>query len=339
MFSVPRLFFILALLQWPVAALAATDFVIMKNGDRITGEVEKIWNEEVFIEPEYGDTYAIELEYVAYIHTDEEFEVEFLRGRRTETVLGRLDLGDDGQPVVIVDDGAATYPLRDVDNMLEVEDFFDWEVRSDISVNVASGNTNTTSGRFYAMGTIKLGEHKHKLELTRDGASTEGDVTKDQSEVYYEDLWTFRDDWFMRGSVTWTQDPIRDLDSRSEFYLGPGFHFWDDSKRTLNISVGPNLLVENIGGDEDESVSVQTVFRYEQYFLDDDLVLFQETDVQRVVSGRENKILNTSTGFRWELPRDIYMNIQVDFDYESNPADGRQKEDVTYLVGVGMELD
>lgn len=319
-------------------SLAANDYVIMKNGDRITGEIEKIWNEEVFIEPEYGDTYAIELEYVAYVHTEEAFEVEFVRGRRTETVVGRLGLGDDGKPVVMADNGR-TYPLSDVDNMQEIEDFFDWEVRSDISVNVASGNTETNNGRFYAMGRIKLGEHRHKLELTRDGARADGEVTKDQTDVYYEDVWTFRDDWFLRGSISWTRDPIRDLQSRSQFYLGPGFHFWDDSKRTLNLSLGPNLLVEQIGEEEEDSVSIQTVFRYEQRFLDDDLVLFQQTDLQRVISGRDNKILNTSTGLRWELPRDIYMNLQVDFDYESNPAEGRDKEDITYLVGVGIELD
>ncbi len=316
----------------------AEDFVIMKNGDRITGEVEKIWNEEVFIEPAYGDTYAIELEYVAYIHTDEAFEVEFRRGRRTEMVLARLGV-EDGEAVVISEEDGRTYPLSEVDNMLEVEDFFDWEVRSDISVNVATGNTETNSGRFFAMGRIKLGEHRHRLELTRDGARADGEVTKDQTDVYYEDLWTFRDDWFMRGSITWTRDPIRDLDSRSQFYIGPGFHFWDDSKRTLNISAGPNLLVEKIGLEEESSVSVQAVFRYEQRFLDDDLVLFQQTDLQRVVSGRENRILNTSTGLRWDLPRDVYINMQVDFDYESNPAEGRQNEDLTYLVGVGIELD
>jgi putative salt-induced outer membrane protein YdiY len=321
------------------SAAVASDYVIMKNGDRITGKVKKLWNEEIFIEPVYGDTYAIELEHVAYIHTDEEFEVEFVRGRRTEMVLGRLGLGEDGKPVVIVEDGARTYPLREVDNMLEIEEFFDWEVRSDISVNVASGNTQTNSGRFYAQGNMKLGEHRHKLELTRDGAKADGEVTKDQTNVYYEDLWTFSKDWFMRGSITWTRDPIRDLDSRSQYYVGPGFHFWDDSKRTLNLSLGPNVIVEKIGEESEQSVSIQSVFRYEQRFLNDDLVLFQQTDIQGVVSGRDNSILNTSTGLRWDLPRDIYVNLQVDFDYESNPAEGRQKEDITYLVGVGMELD
>lgn len=317
----------------------ASDYVIMKNGDRITGTVEKIWNEEVFIEPEYGDTYAIELEYVAYIHTDEEFDVEFRRGRRTESVRGRLGLDEEGKPAVIVDEGVSVYPLAEVDNMLEVEDFFDWEVRSDISVNVASGNTETNNGRFYAMSAVKLGEHRHRLELTRDGAKADGVVTKDQTNVYYEDLWTFSDDWFMRGSVTWTRDPIRELESRSQYYVGPGFHFWDDSKRTLNLSIGPNFLVEQIAGEDDKSISIQTVFRYEQRFLNDDLVLFQQTDIQRVVSGRENKIVNTSTGLRWDLPRDMYVNLQVDYDYESNPAEGRANQDVTYLVGVGVELD
>lgn len=336
--SVGQLFGVLVIALFTNSALAS-DYVIMKNGDRITGEVEKIWNEEVFIEPEYGDTYAIELEYVAHIHTDEAFEVEFVRGRRTEMVLGRLALGEDGKPVVIAEHGGRTYPLREVDNMLEVEEFFDWELRSDISVNVASGNTDNNNGRFYAMGAMKLGEHNHKLELTRDGAKSDGEVSKDQTDVYYEDLWTFRDDWFVRGSITWTRDPIRDLQSRSQYYIGPGWHFWDDSKRTLNISLGPNFLVEDIGEEQEDSISVQTVFRYEQRFLDDDLVLFQQTDLQRVVSGRENKILNTSTGFRWELPRDVYVNIQVDYDYESNPAEGRLKDDLTYLVGVGIELD
>ena len=98
MFTAPRMLTLLALLLFSTDSLAANDYVIMKNGDRITGEVEKIWNEEVFIEPSYGDTYAIELEYVAYIHTEEEFEVEFVRGRRTEMVLGRLGLDEEGKP-------------------------------------------------------------------------------------------------------------------------------------------------------------------------------------------------------------------------------------------------
>lgn len=317
----------------------ATDFVMMKNGDRITGEIKQIWNGEVFIEPEYGDTYPIDIDYVAYVHTDEDFEVEFVEGRRSRTVTGRLGLDDLGRPSVIVSDGVETYPLAKIDNMQEIEDFFEWELSSDISVNVSTGNSDTQSSRFNVVGKIKLGEHRHRLEYTRDQASAEGDTTKDQTVVAYEDVWTFREDWFIRGAVNWSRDPIRDLASRSQIFLGPGFHFWDDSKRTLNLSIGPNYLSEDIGGENKQSVAAQLVFRYEHHFLDDDLVVFQETDYQSIVSGRKNKILNTSTGVRWDVLEDVYIKMQVDFDYETNPASARQKEDVTYLVGVGLELD
>ncbi len=86
-------------------------------------------------------------------------------------------------------------------------------------------------------------------------------------------------------------------------------------------------------------MAAQLVFRYEQHFLDDDLVVFQETDYQTIVSGRKNKILTTSTGIKWDVLEDVYVKIQVDFDYETEPASDRKKEDVTYLVGVGLELD
>ncbi|MGE0625839.1 MAG: DUF481 domain-containing protein [Pseudomonadales bacterium] len=317
----------------------AADFVVMKNGDRITGEIEKIWNGEVFIEPEYGDTYAVEMEHVAYIHTDEPFEVEFRRGRHTETVLGRLDLDGQGRPVVQVEDSETTYPVSQIDNMLEVEDFFDWGVRSDISVNVSTGNSQTSNGRVFIHGDMKLGEHRHVLEYTRDASKADGSVTKNQTEVYYEDMWTFREEWFVRGSVTWTRDPVKDLDSRSQFFAGPGYHIFDDSKRTLNLSFGPNLLVEEISGEHDESLSVLGSIRYEQKFFDDDLVLFQQTDYQAVVEGRKNKILSTKTGMRLDLPKDMYVNLEIDYDHESDPAEGRQQDDVTYLVGFGIDLD
>lgn len=321
------------------AGFVQADVVVMKNGDRLTGEIEKIWNGEVFIEPEYGDTYAIEMEYVAHIHTDEPFEVEFRRGRKTETVLGRLKQDAQGRGVVKVEDSDTTYPLAQIDNMLELEDFFDWALRSDISVNVSTGNTDTGTARVFIRGDMKLGEHRHMLEFTRDGSKADGEVTKNQTLVTYQDMWTFHPDWFVRGSVSWTRDPVRDLDSRSQFFLGPGYHVYDDSKRTLNVSLGPNLLVEEISGEHDESVSVLGSLRYEQRFFDDDLVLFQQTDYQAVVEGRKNRILNTKTGMRLDLPKDMYVNLEIDYDYESDPAEGRQQEDVTYLVGFGIDLD
>ncbi|HSG88102.1 MAG TPA: DUF481 domain-containing protein [Pseudomonadales bacterium] len=314
------------------------DYVVMKNGDRITGELKKIWNEEVFIEPAYGDEYAIELDAVAYVHSDEPFEVAYRVGRRTESLVGHLAVDADKRPIVVADDGRSM-PLRAIDNLTEVEDYRDWSVRTDLSANLSRGNTDTSNARVYAIGDLKLGEHRHRLELTQDTQRTEGTSTKEQTEVAYQDMWTFTDDWFVRGAVNWTRDPIRELDARTRVSLGPGYHFWDDSKRTLNLSISPNWVVENIDGSRDESLAVQAALRYEQKFMRDELILFLNADFSRVVDGRDNETFESTVGFRFDVTDDIYLNMQIEQNHESNPASAISRSDVTYLIGAGMELD
>ena len=39
----------------------AKDVLVLKNGDRITGEISRIWDNEVTIEPEYSDEFQVDL--------------------------------------------------------------------------------------------------------------------------------------------------------------------------------------------------------------------------------------------------------------------------------------
>lgn len=317
----------------------AQDFVLMKNGDRITGKMKQIWNGEVFIEPEYGDPYGIDLDYVSYIQTTEPFEVDVRIGPRIETVTARLGQSDGGEAAVLDEDGEALYPLAMVDNVAEIEDYFDWTVRGDLSVNVSRGNTETASTYFSAYADIKRGDHYHELTLVRDEQSTDGDLTKDQSQITYQNTWTFTDDWFVRGTASWTSDPIRNLDARTRIFLGPGYHIFDDSKRTLNVSLGPEFVTERIGDDTDESSAIKITTDYEQKFLRDDLDIYQSNDYTRIYHGRQNNLFEMELGFRYDITDDIYLSISGTYDYESNPAQDQKNEDISYLIGLGVEMD
>lgn len=327
-----------------IASLAATqalaaDFVLMKNGDRVTGEVKQVWNGEVYIEPEYGDEYAIDLDYVAHVHTEEPFEVDIRIGRRIETVSGRLGLSEKGTAAVIGESGEPLYPLAMVDNMQEIEEYFDWSFRTDLAVNISEGNTETSSSRLSVYGAVKLGDHHHEVTLTRDEQRASDDLTKDQSEVMYQDTWTFSDKWFVRGTLSWVSDPIRDLEYRNRLFVGPGYHIFDDSKRRLNFSFGPEYVNEEIAGEKDRSAAFKVMLDYEQKFLSDDLVVFQSSNFTRIFEGRPNKLFQLGAGIRYDVTDDIYLSLQTTYNYESNPAADRKQEDFTYLMGVGMELD
>ena len=64
------------------------DVVVMQNGDRFTGEVNRIWGNDLSIEPEYADEFVVDLDKVAYVESDREFELTLDDGRE---VTARLE--------------------------------------------------------------------------------------------------------------------------------------------------------------------------------------------------------------------------------------------------------
>ncbi len=88
------------------------DQLILKNGDRITGQVKRIWDEEVFIEPDYTDEFAVEIDAVAYIDADRDFEIELADGRSVTAQLGGVN--DEGKQLVQIEGEAIGIPLADL---------------------------------------------------------------------------------------------------------------------------------------------------------------------------------------------------------------------------------
>ena len=55
--------------------------------------------------------------------------------------------------------------------------------------------------------------------------------------------------------------------------------------------------------------------------------------------GRDNTVFQTTTGAKYEITDLLYFNIEALFDYESEPVDGAENEDLKLLVGFGLEFD
>ena len=77
--------------------------------------------------------------------------------------------------------------------------------------------------------------------------------------------------------------------------------------------------------------------RYRQDFFSDDLEPYHNVTITYNVSGRSNTSYKTTTGLRYEIIDLLYANLSVDFDYETDPVDLAENEDVALLVGLGLE--
>ena len=320
-----------------MAQAKAVDVLVMKNGDRLTGEITKIWDAEITIEPEYSDEFNVDVPAVAYIESEREFEIDLADGRELVVTFPGADA--EGNQIIKSSSGTETLQLSNMLELDEPEDYYDWESFADLSGDLKKGNTDSRNTKLRADTTLKLGDHRHIGEFTHFNEKLAGLTTKDQTIVSYNYNWLFNDPWFFSALTTFERDPIIQLDSRLTASAGVGLDIWNTANRTLNVQLGVGLRAEEIGDESETSTVATWVLRYSQDFFSDDLTLFHNQSIIPTISGRTNTSYRTSTGIRYEITDLLYANISLDYDYETEPVDdATRNEDITVLFGLGLEF-
>jgi len=78
--------------------------------------------------------------------------------------------------------------------------------------------------------------------------------------------------------------------------------------------------------------------RYRQDFFGDNLEVNHNNFIASNFSGRANTSYKPTTGLRFEITDLLYLNLSLDYDYETDPVDGAENEDIALLIGLGAEF-
>ena len=320
---------------------ANADILVLKNGDRITGDIKRIWDSEISIEPKYSDEFQVDVSAVDHIDSNRDFEIELDDGTKLVARLAGSD--SDGNQIVKTADKSVSVPLARLFELDEPEDDFDWESNVEFSAALNTGNTDSSNAKLRADTTVKFPDHRHIGEITffREELSDETGVTrrtKDQGLFRYNYNWLFRDPWFFSTQLSLERDPIIKLEKRVIIGAGLGRDIWNTPRRALSLQLGAGAQTEKIDIFTTDSAVLTWSLRYRQDFFSDDLELYHNDTITYNVSGRTNTSYKTTTGLRYEITDLLYANLSVDFDYETDPVEPAVKEDIALLVGLGAEF-
>ncbi len=313
----------------------AQDRVVMKNGDVITGNISLIDGDDVFIEPSYADEFAVDLAEVASIELDESFEVELADGTKIEA--GTLTVSETGEQVLVVDGAPRPVVLTEIAEAKEPEAYFDWGANVDFNATINDGNTDSRNTLLFAQGNMKVGDHRHFGDVTFRREETDGIRTKEQDLLNYSYNWMFADPWYVGGSFSWEQDPIRELEHRYTAGVLVGRDIFDDARKFLTFSIGVGYSDEEIGGVSESGTVGLWNLRYEHEFWDG-VDFFHTQNFAQQFYGNDNLIMKTNTGFRFDLIGDLYANASLRYDYETEPAANASKDDSTLQLGLGYSF-
>ena len=322
-----------------LASASNAGVIFMKNGDRITGDVDHIWDNEVFIEPEYVDdtTINISLDAVDYMESEKEFEVQLKDGRKVIAKLaGKAGNGDQ---LIELDSQMMSVPLGRLEELDEIDEYFDWESHFDVNTGINKGNTDNSNLKFFADTDVKLGDHRHIASLTMNREEQDSITVKEQDIIRYNYNWIFSDPWFFGLSTSAERDPIRNLDYRIIAGATGGRDIFNKPRLFLNLQAGMGYLAEeDTLGEGQKSATAIWALRYRQNFFGKNLELYHDDSLNLYLTGRANTAIKTTTGLRFDVGDLFYLNTSLDFDWESSPLDGASSYDLAFLFGLGVEL-
>jgi len=323
-----------------VAQASYAGQIFMKNGDVITGDIKKVWDAEVTIEPAYADEFNIDLDAIDHFESEREFDVELADGREAKA---KLVGGKEGTQVLQIDGTTMEVPVMQLSELDEPEDDFDWDSNIDLNSTVNTGNTDNVSVTLQMRTNLKMGDHRHIGSLSSAHEQQDGDSVKEQDRIDYSYNWSFREPWFVALNAAAERDPIRDLNHRASLGGGVGYNIWDEASRFFQLQAVAGYMTEEFDTDDgtgtlsNESAIAGWILRF-RYRLIKDLTIFHDHTATTNISGRSNSIFQSQTGVRYEITDLLYANFQFNFDHESEPSSGNKNTDTTTILGLGLEF-
>jgi hypothetical protein len=334
--SLPRASCLLVLLATPALA-AKTDVVVLRNGDRLTGEVQQLERGRLRLKTDNLGTVEIEWDKVESVAAAAPFDVDDLRGSR---YLGSLVPGTvAGQMLIVWAGRTETVDLSGVVRMRRLDTSF-WR-RLDGALDFGASYTSASS-LFKLDLAASLGWERPGYEVQADASSTLSSQpdTEDtrRSSLSLAYARRFENRWLAFVKAQLEQNRELGFDLRSSVAGGAGRYFAQSQTNKFLAGLGLSVNRERpIDGESTTNVEALMLLNYDRFSYD-----FPNVDVSLALAGFAS--LNHGGRYRLELDarlkrelvKDFYATLRGYESYDSRPAtEGAPTDDygVTFAVG------
>ena len=302
---------------WAFAAVA--DVVHFANGDRLTGTLVKAPPGSVAIDVPHVGVVVVPLAQVARTVPAQQATPP------SEQTVPAAPAGDS-------DEGFSAWEK--------------WDMRLDLGLAVASGNTRTQDLNLAAVTgrTGDVFDNVLKLAARRANARTDRGLirTKDHLNLAYDLRWKYSDSWYAVANVQFFRDPIKDIDQRYTVGAGFGYTLWEEQYGTLKTDIGISQVFETRAGavramrSDDPALRWSLTFKH--WLKPDLLEIFHHNELLRVLTREHGIVWDSDTGMRFHLNSRWHAGLRLDVQHETDPAVGRVGTDANYAIDLGVKM-
>jgi hypothetical protein len=314
------------------ACAATADEVVLRSGQRLQGEVASLAQGKLVLRTPYAGDIALRWRDVASLSTTRAIAV--LRAGARTPLHGSLQPLYDGRVLLVARDGSALELALDEIALLNPQP---WESGvgvayvGRVTLSAAYTRGNTEDERLHAEGelTARAREYRYALSALADRRDEPlaGTATAWRAGANY-DRFLARDRFlYARGSLE--HDRAKDIAQRAAAGAGFGADLVDSARASLSVRGGLDYVaLDRYAGANERYPAFGWGVKasYGPFFHENDG--FWNLEDTGSVSVR------SKTGVRSPLIYGVNFLVQLQLDWESEPAPGRTSTDSTLLVGV-----
>ena len=335
----PRLLSLILALAASFTALAdKTDIVVLKNGDKVTGEIKTLLRGKLEFSTDSMGTIHIEWEDIGTVISDTGQSVELANGQR---FFGPLQKTENTEMVSIeTEQGLVGVGMLDVVSMYPVEASF-WE-RLDISVDLGFSWDKASNVGKYNVGLN--GEVRHQKRITQATFNTElttvegeGDTSRSSANINHM---AFRPNKrFTSYFANFEANDELGIDLRSLVGIGYGWIPMRSNHNWLLLTAGLDVNHEiPVEGESETNLEAVARISYEYFrFSDPERSFDIGLTVFPSITDFGRWRADFGTDFRLEFVDDLFWVLSLFANYDSDPIS--EEEDVSQTdYGVRSSL-
>jgi putative salt-induced outer membrane protein YdiY len=239
-------------------AFLFADQIVLKNGDRLTGTIEKSDNKTLLIKTEFAGEVSVQWPAIQEINSTQTLHVSLGDGK---TVVGTVTTSDGNLAVVTSNAGTVTEPIANVTTVFgEAEQaayekslhpgmLEQWKGGANVGFGLTRGNSQTKSLDIAFTADRKtlhdhLGLYTNSVYASNDapGATPATTANAVQGGIRYDHDLNSR--IFAYVGADFQTDALQTLDLRSVFGGGLGVHVIQNNRTTLDLLGGLNYTRE-----------------------------------------------------------------------------------------------
>lgn len=341
----PVILFLVLVCTTTTFATSNDDVVVLKNGDRLTGEIKGLQRGELRIKADYmAEAVRLDWARVERIESKSTFLIALVDGQLFTSVMRLLPTNSDKIPNFVIgsaDDAARVHQL-DVIRILPAAPGF-WqrlEGSVDLGFSYTSGNDQYQT-QLTATTTYRTGDQSFTASIdSAFSGQPEGDSTaRKQFSFDYRKQLTPR--FFVGGLFDLLQSDQQSLKLRTSIGGLAGFNLLQNEHSRLSIFGGV------VGTRENYSASIGTPRSTNADALagvDFTTFRFKSTDIRSRVSlfpslttpGRMR--LQASSDLHIKLVKDLYWGFHIYENFDSRPPVRADKNDLNVSTSLGWKF-